>query len=169
MPAQPAWFHRLPEILEHLHVLPDSYLDRLAVEKLFGVRQRRARQLMALLPGVRIGNAFAIERRALMEWLQRTVEGTPFQTETGRRARVAERLESIRRQTAGRRIEISPPPPAVTRFSQSLAVGIEIVPGELRIRFRTPEDLAAKLFHLSQAMAADWPGFQDAAGASQVS
>jgi hypothetical protein len=64
---------------------------------------------------------------------------------------------------AARRIEISPPSPTVSRFSESLATGIDIVPGELRIHFATPEDLAAKLFQLSQAMAADWPGFQQAA------
>ena len=163
MPAQPEWFQRLPEMIDQLGALPDAYLDRLSVEKLFGVGQRRARQLMAGLPGVRVGNAFAVERRALMDWLQQTAAGTPFQTEAARRARVVERLENARRQMAARRIEISPPSPTVSRFSESLATGIDIVPGELRIHFATPEDLAAKLFQLSQAMAADWPGFQQAA------
>ena len=43
MPAQPAWFHRLDEILETLRAMECSHLDRLAVQKLFGVRERRAR------------------------------------------------------------------------------------------------------------------------------
>jgi hypothetical protein len=53
VPAQPAWFHRLEEILEELRALEISHLDRLAVQKLFGVRERRARQILAGLPASR--------------------------------------------------------------------------------------------------------------------
>ena len=42
MPSQPAWFHRLDEILALLRGFDTGYLDRLAVGRLFGVRQRRA-------------------------------------------------------------------------------------------------------------------------------
>jgi len=62
MPSQPAWFHRLDEILETLRGMESTHLDRQAVQKLFGVRERRARQLMAGLPGMRAGNAFAASR-----------------------------------------------------------------------------------------------------------
>ena len=57
MPAQPAWFQRLDEILADLRSMTSTRLDRQAVEKLFGVGQRRARQLMAGLDGIRAGNA----------------------------------------------------------------------------------------------------------------
>ena len=40
MPAQPAWFHRLEEILTTLRSMTSTQLDRAAVEKLFGVRER---------------------------------------------------------------------------------------------------------------------------------
>ena len=43
MPAQPACFHRLDEILTALRSMTSTHLDRAAVEKLFLVRQRRAR------------------------------------------------------------------------------------------------------------------------------
>ena len=46
MPSQPAWFHRLDEILGALRSMTSPHLDRAAVEKLFRVRQRRARQIM---------------------------------------------------------------------------------------------------------------------------
>jgi len=36
---------------------------------------------------------------------------------------------------------------------------ITLKPGELRIEFSGAEDLAAKLFELSQAMANDWSAF----------
>ena len=38
MPAQPAWFHRLDEILADLRSMTSTHLDRAAVEKLFRVR-----------------------------------------------------------------------------------------------------------------------------------
>ena len=40
MPSQPAWFHRLEEIFTALRSMTSTRLDRLAVEKLFGVRER---------------------------------------------------------------------------------------------------------------------------------
>ena len=66
MPSQPAWFHRLDEILGALRSMTSTHLDRLAVEKLFRVRQRRARQIMAGLEGLRVGNAAAVSREALI-------------------------------------------------------------------------------------------------------
>ena len=42
MPSQPACFHRLEEIFTLLWGFDTGYLDRLAVGRLFGVRQRRA-------------------------------------------------------------------------------------------------------------------------------
>ena len=66
MPAQPAWFHRLDEILGALRSMTSTHLDRAAVEKLFRVRQRRARQIMAGLEGLRVGNAAAVSREALI-------------------------------------------------------------------------------------------------------
>ena len=66
MPAQRAWFHRLDEILSALRSMTSTHLDRAAVEKLFRVRQRRARQIMAGLEGLRVGNAAAVSREALI-------------------------------------------------------------------------------------------------------
>ena len=39
MPSQPAWFHRLEEILTLLRSMTSTHLDRAAVEKLFRVRR----------------------------------------------------------------------------------------------------------------------------------
>ena len=72
MPAQPAWFHRLDEILGALRSMTSTHLDRAAVEKLFRVRRRRARQIMAGLEGLRVGNAAAVSREALIARLEQT-------------------------------------------------------------------------------------------------
>jgi hypothetical protein len=62
--------HRLDEILETLRGMESSHLDRPAVQKLFGVRERRARQIMAGLPGLQVGNASAVARVALIARLE---------------------------------------------------------------------------------------------------
>ena len=69
-PAQPACFHRLDEILTAPRSIESTRLDRLAVQKLFGVRERRARQIMAGLEGLRVGNAAAVSREALIARLE---------------------------------------------------------------------------------------------------
>ncbi len=143
-----------------------SHLDRLAVQKLFRVKERRARQIMAGLPGIQVGNAFAVERLALAARLDETASSDIFQWETNRRARVVEDLDRTRRQIAARRVVIPAAPDVRQREMSSLAPGIELQPGELRIRFHGAEDLAAKLFELSQAMANDWEAFTVKVGES---
>ncbi len=162
MPAQPAWFHRLDRILEALRKTESSHLDRQAVEKLFGVRERRARQLMAGLPGFQAGNAFAVERLALLQRLEETSASGPFQWEVNRRARVADDLERARRLLPGRNVLIPSAPDVRERRLAGLSGDIALKPGELRIEFFGAEDLASKLFELSQAMANDWTAFAEA-------
>lgn len=162
MPAQPAWFHRLDRILEALRKMESSYLDRQAVEKLFGVQERRARQLMAGLPGLQAGNAFAVERLALIQRLEETSASGPFQWEVNRRARVADDLERARRLLPGRSVLIPSAPDVRERRLAGLSGDIALKPGELRIEFFGAEDLASKLFELSQAMANDWTAFAEA-------
>src|ERR1035438_3003271 len=163
MPYQPAWFHRLDEILDILRGMESSHLDRLAVQKLFAVRERRARQLMAGLPGLRAGNASAVAGQALIVRLEDTAKGGLFQWEVNRRARVVEELDRMRRHLAGRRVRIPAAADARDIRVEDLAGRMELKPGELWIEFYGAEDLAAKLFELSQAMANDWQAFTRAA------
>lgn len=162
MPAQPAWFHRLDRILATLHGMSASHLDRLAVERLFGVRERRARQLMAGLDGLRVGNAAAVSRLALIERLEQTAASGVFEWEVHRRARVMEELDRSRRQYAARQVRIPAAPDVEERRLRDLSSDITLRPGELRIGFFGAEDLAAKLLELSKAMANDWTAFSEA-------
>ena len=100
MPSQPACFHRLEEVLGALRSMTSTHLDLAAVEKLFRVRQRRARQIMAGLEGLRVGNAAAVSREALIARLERPPAAGVFQWEGNRRARVVEALD-LARQPAG--------------------------------------------------------------------
>lgn len=162
------WFHRLESILTELRSLQVEYLDRLAVERIFGVRQRRARQLMAGLPSLQVGNAVAVSRAALIERLETTSGGDRFQWEIGRRARVVESLEALRRHAAARRVRVPAPASSRDRLFADLSPEIGLQRRELRISFANAEDLAAKLFELSQAMANDWNTFAKALGSDAL-
>jgi hypothetical protein len=144
--------------------LQPEYLDRLAVERIFDVRERRARQIMAGLPCIQVGNAVAVSRASLIQRLETTAAGDRFQWEIGRRARVVESLETLRRHAAARRVHVPAPEDSRDRLFANLSPEIGIETGELRIRFVNAEDLAAKLFELSQAMANDWSAFAKALG-----
>jgi len=80
-----------------------------------------------------------------------------FQCEVNRRGRVVEELDRTR-QLAARRVRIRAAE-RQERMVADLPEDIALEPGELRIQFRGAEDLAAKLFELSQVMANDWPAF----------
>ncbi len=95
----------------------------------------------------------------MIQRLEHTAKGEAFQQEVSRRTRLAESLESIRKHTAARRVRIPAAGDARDRTVRNLTADIELRPGELRIQFSRAEDLAAKLFELSQAMANDWEAF----------
>jgi hypothetical protein len=141
-----------------------SHLDRLAVQKLFQLKERRARQLMAGLPGLQVGNAFAVSRDALLARLEETAAGDVFQWETNRRSRVVEELKRAQKEVAARQVQLTVSPDVREREVSTLPAGINIAANLLSIRFETAEDLASKLFELSQAMANDWENFQKIAG-----
>ena len=127
-----------------------------AVDKLFRVRERRARQLMAGLPCLQIGNAVAVERVALIRRMEAVAAGDHFEREVSRRTRVAESLEILRKHAAAQRVRVPVAVDARERTFSNLAPGIQLGVGELRIEFQGAEDLAAKLFEFSQARANDW-------------
>jgi len=108
------------------------------------------------LPLLQVGNATAISRVALIERFVNTAKGDRFQWELSRRARVSESLEAVRKHSAAQRIQIAAPLDSRNRVIGDHIPGIELGPGELTVHFHGAEDLASKLFELSQAMANDW-------------
>ena len=138
MPSQPAWFHRLEEILADLRSMDIHSLDRAAVEKLFRVRQRRARQIMAGLEGLRVGNAAAVSREALIARLERTAAAGVFQWEGNRRARMVEALDLARRQLAAQHVRIPAAVDVRERLLEDLSAGIALRPGNCGLHLAAP-------------------------------
>ena len=123
-----------------------GHLDRQEVETLVGVGSRRARQLMTGLAGIRVGNAVAVSRLALLERMEAAARPPPISG----------------KWPAVRRVRIPAAPDLSRRRFGDLPAAISLTPGALKIEFRGAEDLAAKLLELSQAMANDWSAFMRA-------
>ena len=137
MPSHPVWFSRVSSIVGELRALDADYLDRQTIERIFGIRQRRARQLMAGLPNVKVGNAIAVSRKDLINSLETA-------SDSSKNSREGLAVCAVNR-------------PATV--SQKLPDGIRLYPGELRLRFTTPTDLASKLSVVSLAIRTDWDAF----------
>ena len=155
MPDQPTWLERVPEILAQLGS-PDSppFLDRPAVERLFGLRRRQAIELMRRLPGYQVGKTFLVDRHAVLAFLTRPALRNAAEGAIVRKRRVLEHLAIARRDWHARQIHI--PPPADAPPPGGLPDGVDLQPGRLTVDFAGPVDLMSKLFALSQALAADF-------------
>lgn len=142
------------------------FVDRQAFERLFRVRDRRARVLMSRFAGTQIGNAWAVDRRKLIQALETIQRGDAFQGEQRRRERVAALYEQAKREHPARQVQIPLSRESRYRTLASLPSGIHLNAGELRIAFQGFEDLLTKLFELSQAVQNDWEAFQERVGSS---
>ncbi|MDQ2833430.1 MAG: hypothetical protein M3Y50_06700 [Acidobacteriota bacterium] len=163
MPAQPQWFPRLTQILTEIERLEQgTWLDRQAVERLFDVKDRRARNLIRQFGGdTRIGNAWAIQRERLIAALKTIQGGDDFEWDHRRRRRVADVLEQARREHPARQVEIRLPAETRFRTLASLPSAIQLAPGELRIQFGMLEELLTHLVDVAQALTNDFESFED--------
>src|SRR5512135_3252321 len=97
MPAHPQWFARVPEIVADLDAMEVPVVDRAVVERMFGVRRRRAAQLMRAFGGYQAGRTFLVDRMQLIARLREIEAGESFGFERERRERLAQSLEQVRR------------------------------------------------------------------------
>jgi hypothetical protein len=74
MPAKAAWLLRIPDIVALLESFVVPVVDRAIVERLFGLRRRRAIELLHRFGGYQAGRTFLIDRKILIEQLQRLAE-----------------------------------------------------------------------------------------------
>src|ERR1017187_8237203 len=66
MPAKPAWYSKINDIVRELDVLPRPFVDRATVEFLLGVGRRRAQQIMAPSITDRVGTNGLADRNLLI-------------------------------------------------------------------------------------------------------
>ena len=160
MRMKKTWLLRLSEIREELTAVEVPVIDRAMCERVFGVRRRRALQLMHSFGGWQSGQAYLVDRLALLRQLESVQDGAEFVGEQRRRQRLTETLEQTRRRRAATRVTLPVARDANLRTMRDLPAGVHLQPGSLSVEFGQAEDLLAKLFELAQAVGNDFDGFK---------
>ncbi len=140
MAAKRLWLLRVPGIRQEVAALDVPVLDRILFERLFRVRRRRAIQLMHVFGGYQTGQALLIDRAGLLRQLEALEAGTEFAIEQGRRQRLLDSLEKVRRHRAAAAVRIPVEADAAERSVASLPPGICLQADSLRVDFHGAED-----------------------------
>src|SRR5450759_349636 len=106
MPAKPEWLLRLPEIRAELEHLSVPVVDRAGIERIFGLRRRRAIELMHEFGGYQAGRTFLLDRARLLEALQSLESGEDYTAEKRRRERLGDVVEASREHLISTRVRI---------------------------------------------------------------
>src|ERR1051326_349033 len=138
MPTKKTWLLRLTEIREELTAMQVPVVDRAIFERLFGVRRRRAIQLLHYFDGYQSGRTFLIDRLSLIEQLAPLEASADFALEHHRRQRLVESIESLRRARAGARVII--PVNLAQTSAPGLPPGVQLDAGKLCVHFDDTRD-----------------------------
>ena len=156
----PSWILQLTEIRKTVEALDVPVLDRASFENLFGVRRRRAIQLMHRFGGFQSGRTFLIDRRRLLEELG-SINDVDGERELSRRTKLADELEKTKALFPARKVRISALAAVRDNKMSDLPPGVQLRAGELRIEFHGTEDLLRQLFELSQSIVNDYGRFEE--------
>ena len=160
MPAKPEWLLRLPEIRAELEHLDVPVVDRAGVERIFGLKRRRAIELLHQFGGYQAGRTFLLDRARLLEALKSLESREDYTAEKRRRERLRDVVEASREHLILTRVQIPVRAAAVRPSLDRLAPGVLLLPGILSIEFRHPIELLEKLYGLAQALTHDFEKFE---------
>ena len=161
MPAKPEWLLRLPEIRAELEHLAVPIVDRAGIERIFGLKRRRAIELMHEFGGYQAGRTFLVDRARLLEALHSLESREDYVVEKRRRERLRDVVEASREHLILTRVQIPVHAAAVRPSLDRLAPGVFLIPGMLSIEFRHPIELLEKLYSLAQAISHDFERFEE--------
>ena len=173
MPAKPSWAWRVPDALLALRSCPDEWIDRRAIEELFGVSKTVAWRILhqsGIEPGP--GGALLCRREDLITRLERIAEsGGAIEREIARRERLDAFLQRIRPAVIANMTKVVRDAEAEallgSRFGQ-LPEGVDLAPGELRISFRDMNDFLQKFGAVLFALNNDLEAIQEYLGSPAV-
>jgi hypothetical protein len=168
LPTQPQWLLRLPEIIAEISAMDAPVIDRAVLERVFGVRRRRAVDMMGAFGGYQVGRTFVIDRPKLIAGLEQIRQSGAFTFERQRKEHLAEELDRARRCHAGAKVSIPIEKEDLERKAPDFAPGIELEVGRLTVAFGNAEDLLRKLYGLAQAATQDFEAFKNAAETSKI-
>ena len=161
MPAKPEWLLRLPDIRAELEHLDVPVVDRSGIERIFGLKRRRAIELMHEFGGYQAGRTFLLDRTRLLEALQSQESREDYSVEKRRRERLGDVVEASREHLIAMRVRIPVRAMAARASLDRLAPGVLLMPGMLSIEFRHPIELLEKLYSLAQAISHDFEKFEE--------
>jgi hypothetical protein len=163
MPAKAVWLLKIPEIVTLLESFDVPVVDRAIIERLFGLRRRRAIELLHRLGGFQTGRSFLVDRHVLIENLRRLAAGEEFRWESRRKERLDLAVDQLRRGQIGARVKIPVQADVFSRKLADLSPGVALEVGHLHIAFSGTEDLLGKLYELAQVASNDFDRFRAAA------
>ena len=138
MPRQSEWLLRLPAIRSELEALSVPVVDRSIFEKVFGVRRRRAIQLMHRFGGFQSGKTFWIERSSLLRQLESLEASGEVSSDLRRRERLSSQLDQVRQYARAARVPIAAAPERVCDPAQFPAFRRSPGPRQAHRRVRLP-------------------------------
>lgn len=148
--------HSHPEIVRQLSSLDSPVVDRTACEKIFGLKRRRAIDVMQHFGGYRSGNTILLDRIALIAKLQQFSHSPDLIIEFRRKKRIAQELEDANRYRRAKHIPLQVPNAIQTFQLADLHPDISLKPGTLIVHFNSSEELFTRLYELSQVAANDF-------------
>ena len=161
MPAKPAWFANLGEVVQELCALPRPLVDRSTLESLLGVGPRRAQQIMNPCITEWVGTSGLADRAALIAHLQRLAHGGEAEHEMRRRRRVATVLARMRKERLERpQLLVEAPVQVVDQEIGNLPAGVRLGPGRITLEFDNPQQALEKLLALAMAISNDFDRFE---------
>src|SRR5260370_33252703 len=131
MPTKSQWLLRVPKIRDELSAVTVPVLDRSVFERVFGVRRRRAIQLMHSFGGDQAGRTFLIDRNALLRKLDEIQRSDEFEMECRRKERLSAEVNGLRMSASARSVMIPVQREVYQGTLADLPEGVRLEPGQL--------------------------------------
>jgi hypothetical protein len=161
VPAKPAWYGKLDEIVWELEALPRPFVDRATIEFLLGVGRRRAQQILAPCVTDRVGSNGLADRQALILRLRRLAAGDDGYYERQRRRKLGAVLSELQNERRTRPQLLVEAPAAIVRQDfESLPAGVRLDAGRITVEFEKPREALEKLLALAMAISNDFSCFE---------
>jgi hypothetical protein len=161
VPAKPAWYGKIEDVIRELEALPRPFVDRATLEFLLGVGRRRAQQIMAPCITDRVGTNGLADRQALITRLRQLAGGDDGFYERQRRRKLGEMLARLRKERLERpQLLVEAPVEILTQEFEDLPEGVELEPGRITVTFDEPQQALEKLLALAMAISNDLPRFE---------
>jgi hypothetical protein len=165
VPAKPAWYTKIVDVVREIESLPRPFVDRATLEFLLGVGRRRAQQIMAPCITHRVGSNGLADRDALVAHLRRLARDEDVYFEKRRRQQFAEALARLRQERLDRpRLLVEAPAEVTAQEFANLPPGVRLEPGRITVDFDEPHHALEKLLALAMAISNDHLHFERITG-----